>query len=156
MIDQTIPFPALAAGMARCVREWILPHLADSMARAQAELLATLLEGLPAAYAAGVGEAIAADSAAAVALLETFGERTPPVRGAAPVDDLMRENAALKARLQALADAKRAQADDDAVAALRRFFLASLAGELRLAAAEGTDFASISAKEGAGKRREET
>jgi hypothetical protein len=156
MIDQTIPFPALVAGMARCVREWLLPHLTDPMARAQAELLATLLDGLPAAYAPGVGQAIAADSAAAVALLETFGERTPPVHAAAPVDDLMRENAALKARLQALADAKRALADDDAVAALRRFFLASMAGEVRLAAAEGTDFASISAKEGAGKRREDT
>jgi len=156
VIDQTIPFPALVAGMARCVREWILPHVADPMARAQAELLATLLDGLPAAYAAGVGEAIAADSAAAAAVLEAFGER--PARGtaAASIDDLMRENAALKARLQALADRKRALADDGAVTALRRAFLASLAAELRLAAAEGTDFASISAKEGAGKRREES
>ena len=52
MIDQTIPIPQLLQGMARCLREWIVPHVDDPMARTQAELLATLLDELPAALAA--------------------------------------------------------------------------------------------------------
>ncbi|MCC6382217.1 MAG: hypothetical protein IT304_06885, partial [Dehalococcoidia bacterium] len=47
MIDQAIPFDRLTAGMAQCVREWILPNLTDPMARIQAEQLIVLLEMLP-------------------------------------------------------------------------------------------------------------
>jgi hypothetical protein len=156
VIDQTIPFPALVAGMARCVREWILPHVTDPMARAQAELLATLLDALPAAWAADVRDAIGTDSEAARAVLGSFGAPVPAAAdAAASVDDLVRENADLKARLQALAEAKRAAGDGEAVTALQRFFLASATDELRLGAGEGTDFASISVKDGAVTPREE-
>ena len=37
MIEQTVPLRQLTSGMANCIREWILPHLTDAMARIQAE-----------------------------------------------------------------------------------------------------------------------
>jgi hypothetical protein len=153
MIDQTIPFPELTAGMARCVREWILPHLDDPMARTQAEVLATLLDGLPASYAGSVRDAIGADTDAARTLLNHLGEALPATTDRSSIDDLMRENAAVKARLLEFTDGKRAAGDHDALRMLHRFFVASAENEVRLAAGEGTDFASISVKEDAGKRR---
>ncbi len=46
MIDEAMSLAELSGGMARCVRESILPHLSDAFARAQAEELVALLEGL--------------------------------------------------------------------------------------------------------------
>ena len=153
MIEQTIPFPELTQGLARCVREWLLPHLEDPMARAQAELVATILDGLPTAYGDAVAAAIRADTQAARALLERLGGTGPaPSAPGASIDTLVRENSAVKVQLQSLADAARADGAADQLHELQRFFVASANAELRLAAGEGTDFASISAKDRAGKK----
>lgn len=164
MIDQTIPIPQLLAGMARTVREWILPHLEDAMARTQAELLATLLDGLSASIAPEAAASIRRDSEAARQLLGRLG-KTVPAETATPADDRtvderMRENSALKARLEELATRLHgvAHAGKDAETAraqlleLQRFFAQSLAGELGTGGGEGTDFKSMTAKEGAARR----
>jgi hypothetical protein len=161
MIEQTIPLPELCAGMARCVREWILPHLTDPMARTQAQILASLLERLPASLGQRAAEGIAGDTEAARALLAKLGEQVAPRAAGAhrTIDDLMRENAALKSRLEELARAARQRArggDADAKAVLvelQRFFEQSLAGEIALGAGEGTDFKSMTEGEDVARRQ---
>ncbi len=160
MIDQTIPLPQLCAGMARCVREWILPHLDDPMARTQAQILAALLDGLPKALGSPAADVIACSSDAARQLLATLGEAAAPAP-ASPfrtIDDLMRENNDLKASLDGLARAMRdgARAGNDAASSalveLQRFFARSLAEELGTAAAEGTDFKALTEREDVARR----
>lgn len=153
MIDQTVPLPDLAAGMARCVREWILPHLSDAMARTQAETLASLLDALPAAMSVDAHRAIAADSAAAREMLRALGE---PVGGAAAsdIDGAMRDNAALKARLQAIADDLRGDTSAERRRQLRdlqAFFVESMRREIEMAT-RGADFAAMTAQEGAARK----
>lgn len=147
MIEQTIPLDALTAGMARTVREWILPHLSDPMARIQAENLATLLERLPRVVSPAAARAIEEDSAEAAALLGI--QRPGPAAASATVDDLVRENSALKERLQALADDLRASTGADApqrLAALQRYFVRSMARELG-ASTGAADFASLTSRD---------
>ena len=128
MIEQTVPLRQLTAGMANCIREWILPHLTDAMARIQAEQLITMLGELPRTVAPAALARIRADSDEARALLARVGGEAPPAAGSLYVDDLMAENAALKERLEALADRCRAARDAAAAATLlevQRFFVAS-------------------------------
>lgn len=128
MIDQTIPLHRLTSGMAACVREWILPHLTDAMARIQAEQLIAMLEGLPAAVAPAALARIRADSDEARALLQRAGEALPPETTSNYVDDLMAENAALKERLEILAERCR-QANEagkaDLLRDIQRYFVRS-------------------------------
>lgn len=128
MIEQTIPLEKMAAGMAACVREWILPHLGDAMARIQAEQLITLLEQLPAAVAPAALARIRADSDEARALLAGAGVTPAPMAASPYVDDLMAENAALKEQLEALAEGCRNAGDGESartLLAVQRFFVAS-------------------------------
>ena len=128
MIEQTIPLRQLTAGMANCVREWILPHLTDAMARIQAEQLIAMLHELPRAVAPAALARIKSDSDEARALLVRAGESAPPEAASPYVDDLMAENAALKERLEGLADRCRAERDAAAASTLlevQRFFVAS-------------------------------
>jgi hypothetical protein len=146
--------------MARCVREWILPHLDDPMARTQAQILAALLDGFPNALGSRAAEVIARNSDAGKQLLATLGAAAAPAT-APPfrtIDDLMRENNSVKASLDSLARAMRDRArdgDDAARAALselQRFFARSLAEELGTAAAEGTDFKALTEREDVARR----
>lgn len=151
MIDQTVPFPELVRGMARCVREWILPHLQDPMARTQAELLATLLDGLPDACGEAAAAAIERDNEAARAVLRDLGvaSAVPAARPAPDVAALMRENAGLKDEMQALIAARRTLQDEASRALVRRlqtYFADSLRNELAGLGA-GTDFASLSQRD---------
>ena len=150
MIEQTVPYPILVQGLARCVREWLLPHLTDPMARGQAEQLATILDALPNTYSAPAGAAIQADSAAARAVLVQLGESVPVV-AATSVDELMQDNAVLKQRLEALATAARTRGDAPVLERLRRFFAESLARETAASGGGGGDFAAIAADDA--KRR---
>jgi len=125
MIEQTVPLRQLTAGMANCIREWILPHLTDAMARIQAEQLITMLGELPRAVAPAALARIRADSDEARALLAQVGEGAPPEAASPYVDDLMAENAALKERLEALADRCRAARDAATLLEVQRFFVAS-------------------------------
>jgi hypothetical protein len=157
MRDQTLSFVELTRGMAACVREWLLPHVTDPMARAQAEELATLLEGLPVRYGPAASAAIAADTVAARAVLAALGESAPdapaPTGAANPtaVDALMAENRVLVGRLEALAAAARATGDQPRLERLQRFFLDRVARE---AASTGgqRDFAAMTAAEAASRR----
>lgn len=160
MIEQTIPLPQLCEGMARCLREWILPHLSDPMARTQAQILASLLEGLPNALGPRAAEVITRNSDAARQILAKLGENVAPETSAAyrTLDDLMRENNALKARLEGLARAAREESrsgDEEAKSTLlelQRFFEHSLAEELGTASSEGTDFKSMTEREDVARR----
>lgn len=128
MIEQTIPLQQLTAGMAACVRDWILPHLSDAMARIQAEQLITMLNDLPRAVAPAALAGIRADSDEARALLERCGEAVPARAETAHVDDLMAENAALKEGLEALAARCRASGsgrDKEVLLEVQRFFVRS-------------------------------
>lgn len=136
MIEQTIPLQKLTAGMAACVRDWILPHLSDAMARIQAEQLIALLEQLPAVVAPAALARIRADSDEARALLVAAGVTPEAPAPSGHVDDLMAENAALKLQLEALADRCRSacnEAADEPAArtllAVQRFFVASVRRE---------------------------
>jgi hypothetical protein len=155
MIDQTIPFAQLTEGMARCVREWLLPHLTDPMARVQAEQLAALLESLPRIVSPAAAAKIRADNEEARVLLQRLGASLePPV--ADDLDALVFENARLKARVQALAAELHGRADDAAqrgLVELQQYLLRSLKRELGQAVGE-TDFATLSAKESAARRKE--
>jgi hypothetical protein len=159
MIDQTIPIPQLLQGMARCVREWIVPHVDDPMARTQAELLATLLDELPAALAAPAAAAIVRDTDAASEMLSQLVSGTPPASslGAhATVDDLVAENSACKRKLEELARQLRQAGEGGAAAEqlrlLQQFFQQSLARELGGGVGAGTDFESMTAKDRAGRQ----
>jgi hypothetical protein len=128
MIEQTIPLQQLTSGMANCVREWILPHLTDAMARIQAEQLIAMLQELPHAVAPAALARIKADSDEARAVLARAGETLPGPAASGYVDDLMAENAELKQRLEALADRCRRSTDATSAATLlevQRFFVAS-------------------------------
>jgi hypothetical protein len=128
MIEQTIPLQQLTSGMANCVREWILPHLTDAMARIQAEQLIAMLQELPHAVAPAALARIKADSDEARAVLARAGETLPGPAASRYVDDLMAENAELKQRLEALADRCRRSTDATSAATLlevQRFFVAS-------------------------------
>lgn len=128
MIEQTIPLRQLTAGMANCIRDWILPHLTDAMARIQADQLITMLNELPQAVAPAALARIKADSAEARVLLVAAGLAPPAPAANDHVDELMAENARLKQALEALAAQCRAAGDEASRATLRdlqRFFVAS-------------------------------
>jgi hypothetical protein len=160
MIEQTIPLPQLCEGMARCVREWILPHLSDPMARTQAQILASLLESLPSALGPAAAEAIARNSDSARQTLAKLGENVPPPPASTfrTIDDLMRENNVLKAKLEDIAQTMRERSrggDEHAKSTLlelQRFFEHSLAEELGIASSEGTDFKSMTEREDVARR----
>lgn len=154
MIDQAIPFHRLTAGMAQCVREWILPNLTDSMARIQAEQLIVLLEMLPHATGWESSAVLAEDSAEARALLKQLGEEPacPPARGSLPAVE--EENAALKHQLEGLADRWRtgATANPDGLLAVQRYFVASAQRDaVAAAAARSQDFQALTTRDRAGK-----
>lgn len=151
MIDQTVSLRELTAGMARCVREWILPHLDDPMARTQAETLAVLLDGLPAAFGTAALDAIRDDSEAARALLRRLGEQVDD-GPSGDIEDVMRDNSALKERLLAIADQLRGGGDPGKSQELRQFFLDSMRRELDMVR-RGTDFAAMTARESAARQR---
>ena len=128
MIEQTVPLRQLTSGMANCIREWILPHLSDAMARIQAEQLIAMLDELPRAVAPAALARIKADSEEARVVLARAGESLPARTTSEYVDDLMAENAVLKERLEALADRCRQAGDAGSAATLgdvQRFFVAS-------------------------------
>ncbi len=153
MIDQTVPLRELTAGMAQCLRDWILPHLNDPMARTQAETLASLIEALPGALSAEAHRAILEDSAAAREMLRGCGERVADA-AADDVDSAVIENSALKARLQELADGLRgatSEAERQRLRELQEFFLASMRRELEMVK-RGTDFAAMTSKEDAARK----
>lgn len=153
MIDQTIPLPELTAGMARCLREWILPHLEDPMARTQAETLAVLLEALPGALSGAVHRAILEDSEAARQMLRRAGEDAAEP-SAPDIDSALRENSALKARLLAIAESLRGDSSEQGrrrLVELQRFFVESMQRELGMAK-HATDFATMSAREGKARK----
>lgn len=154
MIEQTVPFTELTAGMARCVREWILPYLNDSMARLQAEQLATLLEALPRGISPSATEAIRSDTYETRALLESFGVPIPSVSTDGAVDSLVRENSALKVALEATAERYRL---GDATArerlqVIQRFYMRSMARELGSAVMDDAYFQTLTEKDKAAKQ----
>ena len=148
MIDQTIPLDQLAGGMARCVREFILPKLSDPFARLQAEQLAALLESLPRAFGPAAAASIRADSDEAREVLERAGEAATPAGDGGSIEDLMRENAELKSRLLAVADRLREGREPQAeqrLKELRAFFIESQRREFASTSAEG--FESLTARD---------
>ncbi len=152
MIDQTVPLRELTAGMAQCVREWILPHLDDPMARTQAETLASLLEALPGALSADAHQAILDDSDAARAMLRRLGEDVEESTSQ-DIDGAVRENSALKVRLEKIADGLRGDKSEGGRQRLREvqeFFLASMRRELDMVR-RGTDFAAMTSQEDAAR-----
>jgi hypothetical protein len=152
VIEQTVPLKELTAGMARCVREWILPHLADPMARIQAEQLIALLEGLPRMVTPAAAAAIRADSDEARAVLKHLGAAAPDAApGDASVEALMEENAALKLSMETLAAGLRDGNDSQALAELQRFLVRSLTRELGGTVA-APDFAALTSRDREGKR----
>ena len=156
MIEQTIPLAELTGGMARCVREWILPHLTDPMARIQAEQLANLLEALPRAWGPAAAQVIRTDADEARLVLDSLGASAPATTGDGSIDDLMKENAALKVELEKLAEGLRRSDDAGArerLAELQRFFVRSLTREVGGAVAEGTDFVSLTSKDRAARKK---
>ncbi len=153
MIDQTIPLPELTAGMARCLREWILPHLEDPMARTQAETLAMMIESIPGSVSAQALQAIQADSDASRDVLRQLGESVEE-GSAQDVDGAVRENSALKSRLLALAD--RIRGDESAqareqLAELQRLFVESMQREIEMVK-RGADFAAMTSQEDAARK----
>ncbi len=154
MIDQTVPLRQLCAGMADCVRDWILPHLQDPMARTQAETLIALIEALPGALSAEAQQSILADSSAARECLRRLGEDVEePAAG--DIDTAMAENSALKQRLVGLAERSREEGSDAArqrLAELQAFFLESMQRELEMVR-RGTDFAAMTSREDAARER---
>jgi len=151
MIDQTIPLDKLMAGMANCVRDWILPHLTDAMARIQAEQLINILQWLPRAIEPRALRLIQIDSAEARSLLLDAGEPAPTESPYLP--DLLAENAALKERLEALADRLRGASDAPSgarLAQIQRYFVRSVRRE-----SEGESlqqFAQMAARDREGKQ----
>lgn len=154
MIEQTIPFAELTAGMARCVREWILPHLSDPMARLQAEQLASLLEALPRGIGPAATEAIRNDTYETRALLESVGAPIPPVDTDGSVDSLVRENSTLKVALEAVAEWCRRgdAAARERLQVIQRFYMRSLARELGSAVMDDAYFQTLTAKDKAAKQ----
>lgn len=153
MIEQTVPFAQLTAGMARCVREWILPHLTDSMARLEAEQLATLIESLPRSFGPAALESIRIDTEESRAVLAQFGE-TVPAAARDTIDDLMAENAALKCRLMAIADRLRQDSSARArkqLSELQQFFARSLSRELGSVVAD--DFVAMTSKDSEARQK---
>jgi hypothetical protein len=131
VIDQTIPLDQLTGGMARCVREWILPKLVES-----------------GAWSPAAAESIRADSDEARQALERAGGDATPAGHAGSIEDLMRENAELKSQLLALADRLREGREPRAeqrLKELRGFFLESLRREFASTSAEG--FESLTARD---------
>lgn len=153
MVEQTLSFVQLTAGMARCVREWILPHLTDAMARLEAEQLAALIESLPRSFGAAAKESIRADTEEARAVLARFGQSVPAGADDS-IEGLMQENAALKTQLMSIADRLRAQASAAAqqqLAELQQFFVRSLDRELGGTVTE--DFVSMTSKESKARKK---
>jgi len=150
MIEQTVSLQDLTAGMARCVREWLLPHLKDPMARTQAETLAVLVEALPAAFGINALRAIQADNSAARELIAKLGG-TAPSGEDADIESAMTLNAALKAVLIDLAEEARGDAaSGERLLELQRFFLASMKRELAMLQG-ATDFAAMTSQEDAAR-----
>jgi len=154
MIEQTIPLAQLTAGMARCVREWILPHLFDPMARIQAEQLIGLIEALPRVVDPAAAAAIRTDSDEARALLAKLGKDVPPPVSCDTLEALMDENAALKVRMERLADDLRVRpGDKDAggLHELQQYFVRSILREVS-SGANAQDFAALTSRDRAGKQ----
>jgi len=153
MSVRTLAAEALLAGMARCVRESILPALADPHARTQAEVLAVLLDGLPAALDESSRAAARADGDAARAVLAELGEPAkPPPDPSATLADVVADTHALHAALAGLAARTRAAGANQTLERLQRYFLASALAEQATTAEQASDFAKLSAKEDAARR----
>jgi len=149
MIDQSLSLAQLTAGMARCVREWLLPALDGSWPRLQAEQLAAMLEAIPQAFGAQACAYLREDNAAACALFARLGEPAPPVPPGQSIEDLIDYNRVLKGRLAGLAHACRAlpgQAAQARLHELQAFFLASVQRELA-AAARGDDWERLTSRD---------
>lgn len=116
--------------MASCIREWILPHLSDAMARIQAEQLIVLLNDLPRAFDPATLKRIKADTCEGALLLRNAGEAADYNADGWDVDKLMAENAEVKERLETLAQRYRAQSASDTTAGdrlldIQRYFVRS-------------------------------
>ncbi len=152
MTTRTLRAATLIEGMARCVRESILPALVDPSARTQAEVLAALLDGLPAAFEAEAAAAVRADSDAARGLLSSEGvstHRPPPSE--AVFGELLADNHALHVALLGLANQARASGDGERLRVLQKYFLASAQKE-HAPSEQATDFASLSSQEDSARR----
>ncbi|MDG2303524.1 MAG: hypothetical protein P8R42_02530 [Candidatus Binatia bacterium] len=152
MTARTLPTQTLIEGMARCVRETILPALEDPSAQTQAEVLAALLDGLPAAISAETNDAVRADSDAARTLLTELGGSAPrPPAPQAVLGELLAENHALHGALLGLATRARADGDGERLRSLQQYFLASARTE-HAPTEQATDFASLSSQEDSARR----
>ena len=152
MTARTLPIGTLAAGMARCVREAILPALQDPTARTQAEALAALIDGLPAAFSAETATALRTASDAARELLSKLGASSPrPPAPDASLDEIRKDNHTLHAALLDLATGARADGDGERLAVLQKYFLASAENE-HAPTEQSTDFAALSSQEDSARR----
>ncbi|WP_157071712.1 hypothetical protein [Steroidobacter denitrificans] len=124
-----IPLKQMTAGMAACIREWILPYLSDAMARIQAEQLIVLLNELPRSFEPAALKRIKADTEEGALLLRNAGEAIDCSADGWDVDQLMAENAEVKERLEALAQRCRAVSESDAACErlleIQRYFVRS-------------------------------
>jgi hypothetical protein len=149
VIDQSLSLEQLSAGMARCVREWILPALTEPWPRLQAEQLAALLEALPHAFGARSCAHLRGDNDAARAALERYAVAVPAPPSTADLDALVAYNRELKTALVALARALHARGDAQSAERLREvqaLFLDSLRRE-QAAAAPGDDWEHLTARD---------
>ena len=150
MIDQTVPLRELTTGMARCVRDWILPNLQDPMARTQAETLMALLEALPGALTTESLQTILVDTEEARDMLRGLGEKIDVGNGVRTVDEAVAENSRVKRRLVEHAADLRWQSDKKRQRELQEFFLRSMQRELEMVR-RGTDFAAMTSREDAAR-----
>jgi hypothetical protein len=126
------------------------------MARVQAEQLAAMLETLPRSIGPAAAANIRADNGETRALLQQLGVSVAP-SAADDLDALVRENSGLKARARELAAELRGRADEESkrrLVELQRHLLRSLKRELGGKGADETDFATLTAKDSAARRKE--
>ncbi len=160
MIDQALTLEALARGMARCLRELVLPHIRDASARIQAEELARLLDALPAAFGPQSCAQLQGRIARARALLERLAQDASPppaLPSSITRDDLAREHAELVRALEEVAEQLRRRNDAPSAAALaevRRFFGRDLEEEIGDRARAETGLQKLSAREHRGEDEE--
>jgi len=157
VIDQALKLEDLARGMARCLRERILPHIADASARIQAEEVARVLDALPGAFGSARCARLRDRIARARAVLERVAPGSSPVEPSqegGTRDDLAREHARFLAALAEVADRLRGRDDAQSAAALgevRQFFARDLQEEVAEAGIGEIGLRELSARE----RREE-
>lgn len=152
MSARTLSIGTLAAGMARCVRESILPALQDPSARTQAEALAALIDGLPAAFSAETAASLRTDSDDARELLTKLGASAPrPPASDASLDEIRKDNHTLHATLLELATQARADGDGERLGTLQKYFLSSAQTE-HAPTEQSTDFAALSSQEDSVRR----